>query len=137
MFWKKKKSNEITIELDSDDRRHGVRIKPLDEIIILHGQHRSRLIDVSTMGLSFEATESNLYKTQDGLKVSILLPETLTGANIPENEKIATFVCTIKIIYITKTSYHCQIIQIDRKNQNLLDYFILNEQKRQIHLHSG
>ncbi|MCU7800312.1 MAG: PilZ domain-containing protein [gamma proteobacterium symbiont of Lucinoma myriamae] len=129
MFWKKKTSNEITIELASDERRHGVRIKPLDETIIHHGNYQSRLMDISSIGLSFIADKSNLYKKKDGLEVSIMLP----GAS---TEAISPCVCTVKIIYIAKTSYHCQIIQIDRKNQSLLDLFILNEQKRQIQLHS-
>jgi len=129
LFWKKKKSNEITIELASDDRRRGVRIKPLAETMICHGNYQSRLLDISSIGLSFNADKSNLYKTQDGLEVSIMLP----GAS---TEEISPCVCTVKIIYIVKTSYHCQIIQIDRKNQNILDLFILNEQKRQIQLHS-
>jgi len=129
LFWKKKTSNDITIELDSDDRRHGVRIKPLEQIIIHHGKHQSELIDISAIGLSFKATEADLYKRQDGIEVSIMLPDDLA-------EIKPCFVCTIKFIYIVKTSYHCQIIQIDRNNQNLLDHFILNEQKRQIHLQS-
>lgn len=129
MFWKKKTSNDITIELASDDRRHGVRIKPLDEIIIHHENHQSKLIDISAVGLSFKVTEADLYKRHDGLDVSIMLPDDSTEVTSP-------FVCTVKIIYIVKTSYHCQIIQIDSKNQTILDHFILNEQKRQIHLHS-
>lgn len=129
MFWKKKTNNKITIDLDSDDRRHGVRIKPLDDIIIKHESYHSDLIDISAIGLSFKAAKADLYKRHDGLDVSVMLPDTQTKA-------APVIHCTIKFISIVKTNYHCQIIQIDRHNQNILDHFILNEQKRQIHLHS-
>lgn len=138
MFWKKKKSNEVTIEFDSDsdDRRRGVRITPLDEIVIHHEQYQSRLIDISAIGLSFKADKSNLYQKQDGLEVSIMLPDELSATQSYKPADKAPLVCIIKIIYVAKTSYHCQIIQIDRDAQTLLDRYILNEQKRQIHLHS-
>jgi len=136
LFWKNKKSNEITIEFDSGDKRHGVRIKPLDEIIIHHEKYQSRLIDISAIGLSFKADESNLYQKQDGLEVSIMLPDELSATQSLNTAGEEPLVCIIKIIYVAKTSYHCQIIQIDRDAQILLDRYILNEQKRQIHLHS-
>ncbi len=132
MFWKNKNENDIIIELDSDDRRDGVRIHPTDTIVLTHNKQAFALVDISSTGLSFKAPSSEQYHQGDQLNVSLLLPE--------DNTTIAThtspIACTIDVIVIKNSHYHCHIASISPIGQRCLDHFILAEQKRQIHKES-
>lgn len=129
MFWKKKNDNVITIELDADDRRNGVRIKPQDEIIIHHETKQFKLIDISFSGLAFQ-TKADLYRTDEDLEISLSLP--LGNQGILSEKKISV-TCLIKVIHSLNTIYHCRFVNLTHQNKLLLERFILNEQKRQIH----
>ncbi len=128
MFWKKKSDNAITIEIDSEDRRNGVRIKPMDEMIIHYNDQHFKLIDISFSGLAFQS-EPDLYKTDDTLEISLSLP--LGNKGILSEKKIP-IQCLIRIIHTFNTIYHCRFSDLNHQNKLLLDRFILNEQKRKI-----
>ncbi|MCW8931356.1 MAG: PilZ domain-containing protein [Gammaproteobacteria bacterium] len=128
MFWKKKNDNAIAIEIDSNDRRNGVRIKPMDEIIINHEAQQFKLIDISFSGLAFQSTP-DLYNEEDSIEISMSMPLGNTGIL---SEKKIPITCSIKIIHSLNSIYHCRFINLSHQNKLLLDRFILNEQKRQI-----
>ncbi len=129
MFWKKRSDSVISIELDSDERRDGVRIKPLDEIIIHHEEQRFKLIDISFSGLAFQS-KADLYATDESIEVSMSLP--LGNSGILSEKKLSIS-SLIKVINIYNTIYHCRFISLKHQDKLLLERFILNEQKRQIH----
>lgn len=132
MFWKKKSDNGVTIELDSNDRRNGVRIQPHDEITIHHETRQFKLIDISFSGMAFQS-KPELLEIDESLEVSLSLPLGNTGVL---SEKKIPITCSIKIIHTLNTIYHCRFIKLTHQNKLLLDRFILNEQKRQIHSQS-
>ncbi len=129
MFWKKKSDSVISIELDSDERRDGVRIKPLDEIIIHHEEQRFKLIDISFSGLAFQS-KADLYAIDENIEISMPLP--LGNSGILSEKKLPIS-SLIKVIHIYNTIYHCRFVNLKHQDKLLLERFILNEQKRQIH----
>lgn len=114
--------------MDSEDRREGVRIKPMDEMIIQHEDEKFKLIDISFSGLAFQSKPDG-HKTDETLEVSLSLP--LGNKGILSEKKIPV-TCLIKIIHSFNTIYHCRFMDLSHQNKLLLDRFILNEQKRQI-----
>jgi hypothetical protein len=132
LFWKNKSENDIIIELDSDDRRDGVRIHPADTIILTHNNQTFTLLDISSTGLSFNTLSSEQYHRGDQLNISLLPPQ----YNKTRPTCTAPIICTIEIILIKNNHYHCHIKTISPDGQHSLDHFILEEQKRQIHKQS-
>ncbi len=129
MFWKKKNDHTITIELDSDDRRDGVRIKPRDIIIIHHEAQQFKLIDISFSGLAFQS-RPDVYKMDDSMEISMSLP--LGNSGILSEKKLPIS-GVIKIIHTFNSIYHCRFVNLRHQDKLLLERFILNEQKRRIH----
>ena len=91
-----------------------------------------KLIDISFSGMAFQA-KSELLKIDETLEVSLSLPLGNTGVL---SEKKIPITCSIKIIHTLNTIYHCRFIKLTHQNKLLLDRFILNEQKHQIHSQS-
>jgi len=128
LFWKKKSDNNITIELDSDDRRNGVRIKPVGKIIIHYNEQHFNLLDISFSGLAFQS-KPEAHKVDDTLDISMSLP---LGNKGVLSEKKIPISCQIKIVHTLNSIYHCRFVDLKHQSKLVLDRFILNEQKRQI-----
>ena len=133
MFWKKKSDEIITIELDSDDRRNGVRIQPVDRIQVHYQSQAYQLLDISFMGLSFSVPDADSLKESEQLEINLTLPLRSQTAGM---QKDSPFSCHINVIRCSQHICHCQFWALNQQQQLLLDRFILNEQKRQILAHS-
>jgi len=125
LFWKKKNSDDVSIQLDDDDRRASVRIQPIDKIVIQYEGQQFEVLDISATGLSFK---SDTLKNCENLNITLFLP-TLPGLT---SNTIITINCTIQILRTSNTIFHCQFAPLASKAQEQLDLFILTEQKRQI-----
>lgn len=125
MFWKKKTSDHITVQLDDDDRRASVRIQPMDKVVIQYQQQQFEVLDISATGLSFKSETPEDY---DCLDITLHLPAL---SHLAASEAVA-IVCVIKILHSCKNTFHCQFIPLPADAQEQLDQFILSEQKRQI-----
>ncbi len=134
MFWKKKSNDdEIIIELDEDERRQGIRIQPLNDIIVHHKAQEFKLVDISFMGMAFapisdEMVTSGAYKNTSQLSIAFRLP----AFKKPETITIELH-CNVQVIQIRGTTCCCQFIDITPETQMYIEQFILAEQKRQIH----
>jgi len=124
LFWESKKNDEITFELNTSDRRNGVRIHPLELINIRHQNSVYQLIDISTCGLAFKA--GNFLKN-DELEVDVSLP-------LAKAETELLIHCQIKVIDVVDNICHCDFKRLSKAEHMLLDKYILDEQKRQIRL---
>lgn len=129
MFWKKKSDDAITIELDSDDRRNGIRIQPLDKLLIHYKTQSYKLIDISFIGLSFATLNSSDLEESAAIEVSLTLPVTPVARRTAQQ---TTFSCQLNVVRISSQACHCQFSSLSPQQQLLVDQFILNEQKRQI-----
>ena len=124
MFWRNRKNDEITFELNTSDRRNGVRIHPLELINVRHDNNVYQLIDISTCGLAFK---SDAFSKNDGLEVAIPLP-------LVSGETELLIHCQVKVIDVVDNVCHCDFKALPRDEHMLLDKYILDEQKRQIRL---
>ncbi len=134
MFWKKKSDEVITIELDSDDRRKGVRIQPVDKMQVHYQSQTYRLLDISFIGLSFSVPDTAPLNESDEIDISLTLPVPAQTTGLQNN---TTFSCRINVIRISQQICHCQFFKLKPQQQLLIDQFILNEQKRQILAHQS
>lgn len=130
MFWKKKNDNAIAIELDSDEQRNGIRIQPLDEMLIYHEAQTFKLLDISFMGLAFAIETPDTFNNNESIEVSLSLPI----RSMPDfYKKSLSITCLIRVVQSHGKTCHCQFVNLTHQAQLLIDQFILNEQKRQIH----
>jgi hypothetical protein len=141
LFWKKKNDadNEIIIELDTDERRQGIRIQPMDDIIVHHNAEEFKLIDISFMGLAFapisdKLTISDTYKSGRQLTISFRLPSfKAPGVTVNAEIEAIEIHCQVQIVQIRSAVCCCQFVTLEQHAQIQVDQFILDEQKKQIH----
>jgi PilZ domain len=124
LFWRNRKNDEITLELNTSDRRNGVRIHPLQLINIRHENEVYQLIDISTCGMAFKADK---FSKNDGLDVTVPLP-------LVKGEVELLINCQVKVIDVVNNICHCDFKFLPSDEHALLDKYILDEQKRQIRL---
>ena len=124
MFWKNRKSDEITLELNTSDRRNGVRIHPLELINVRHENEVYQLIDISTCGLAFKADK---FSKDDDLDVVVPL-------SLAKGKRELLVHCQLKVIAVFENVCHCDFKALPGDEHALLDKYILDEQKRQIRL---
>lgn len=125
MFWKKKKTDNITIQLDDDDRRTSVRIEPLDTLMLQTREQQFEVLDISASGLSFK---SAIFEQSERLDITLLLPtisQSSSDTTVPMRG-------TIEILHIRNTICHCQFLPLVAEAREQLEQFILAEQKRLI-----
>lgn len=120
MFWKKKKTVEIELPKNYDDKRDAFRIAP----------DKNRPVILSIGGSSFHAL--NISGTgacirSHGFNIGQVLVGTI---RLPSEDKI--FTVTVEIVSKQKDMCRCMFTKIHPEAEDLLHHYILELQKKYI-----
>lgn len=125
MFWKKKPTDDLSIELpeaddDTLERRESFRISTTsDDVLVRIGEQDCRVVNISAGGLALKASG-----LREGYKYSIRL-------QLPDaSPAIHT---ELEVISITRRGVcRCKFLQLSALSRNAIHRYILSREKAQI-----
>jgi hypothetical protein len=120
LFWKKKKTTNLGLDSENDDRRQAFRIVPNAEkpILITIKGHAYKAVNISGTGVCIRA-----YNLPVGTVTSAII-------RLPNENVISSM--TLEVMMKKGSFCRCRFKQVDRQAEDLLHAYILDLQKVKI-----